>query len=102
MDCNRRWWNNILYLDVTRKMISRIQWRGLRSAALDLNLPGRINDIEDISALGDSLDEELLKEIHHLLFEIHVVEGDLVCPESGRRFTVRDSIPNMLLHEDEV
>ena len=27
--------------------------------------------------------------------------GDLVCPETGRRFPVSDGIPNMLLNEDE-
>lgn len=43
-----------------------------------------------------------LKALHHVLFEIHVLEGELVCPESGRRFFVRDGIPNMLLHEDEL
>lgn len=83
-------------------MLSRIQWKGLRSAAIDLQQPGRVPEIEDITTLGDNVDDELLREIHHLLFEIHLVEGNLICPESGRVFSVRDSIPNMLLHEDEV
>ena len=62
----------------------------------------------------------LLSELHHLLFEVHVIEGFLICPESGnpkpissvaifmidiyagRKFPIHDGIPNMLLHEDEV
>jgi multifunctional methyltransferase subunit TRM112 len=47
-------------------------------------------------------DVDMLKELHHLLLEVHVLEGHLVCPESGRRFPIKDGIPNMLLHEDEV
>lgn len=28
------------------------------------------------------------------------MEGELVCPETGRKFPVRQGVPNMLLHED--
>lgn len=34
--------------------------------------------------------------------QVHVIEGCLVCPKSGRRFPITNGIPNMLLHEDEV
>ena len=34
--------------------------------------------------------------------QVHVVEGCLVCPKSGRRFLINNGIPNMLLHEDEI
>ena len=34
--------------------------------------------------------------------QVEVVEGDLQCPESGRKFPVTEGIPNMLLREDEV
>ena len=30
------------------------------------------------------------------------MEGDLVCPQTGRKFPVKNGIPNMLLNEDEV
>lgn len=66
--------------------------------------------------------EEFLKSAHHVLMEVYsctcmyqsmmlytvcvleieVVEGDLECPESGRKFPVTNGIPNMLLREDEV
>lgn len=64
--------------------------------------------------------EEFLKSVHHVLMEvcslcvyvpvndvmyvveIEVVEGELECPESGRKFPVTNGIPNMLLREDEV
>lgn len=45
-------------------------------------------------------DEEVLRKVHHALMEVHLVEGELVCPETGRKFPVRQGVPNMLLHED--
>ena len=47
-------------------------------------------------------DQDFLKKAHHVLMEIEIINGDLVCPETGRRFPVADGIPNMLLNEDEV
>lgn len=62
--------------------------------------------------------EELLKAAHHVLMEVslvlgesvatlscgvqvEVVEGELECPESGKKFPVEGGIPNMLLREEE-
>jgi uncharacterized protein YbaR (Trm112 family) len=47
-------------------------------------------------------DEAFLKLVHKLLLDVHVLEGALICPETGRRFPITAGIPNMLLHEDEV
>jgi multifunctional methyltransferase subunit TRM112 len=47
-------------------------------------------------------DEAFLRAFHHALLEVHLEEGALVCPETGRRFLVSKGIPNMLLNEDEV
>jgi multifunctional methyltransferase subunit TRM112 len=33
---------------------------------------------------------------------VHVLEGDLVCPESARKFPIKNGIPNMLLNQDEI
>lgn len=46
--------------------------------------------------------EEFLKKLHHALLEVEIVNGDLLCPESGRKFPISNGIPNMLLNEDEV
>jgi len=45
--------------------------------------------------------EEILKKLHHILLEIEVLEGDLECPETGRKFPIKNGIPNMLVTEDE-
>jgi multifunctional methyltransferase subunit TRM112 len=49
-----------------------------------------------------SQNEQYWQELHHLLFEFHIINGTLICPTTGREFLVRDGIPNMLLHEDEI
>lgn len=48
-----------------------------------------------------SRDDAFLRALHHALLEVALVEGALVCPETGRKFPVKKGIPNMLLHEDE-
>jgi len=58
---------------------------------------------QEVSSSEDDFPpQELLEKLHHSLFEIHVVKGALVCPETGRKFPIDDGIPNMLLHEDEI
>jgi multifunctional methyltransferase subunit TRM112 len=46
--------------------------------------------------------EVFLKLVHHALLEVVLVEGALVCPDTGRKFKVEFGIPNMLLNEDEL
>ena len=64
-------------------------------------LPGELS-----FAVGESskftLDEGLIKNLHRVLFDVHVVDGHLVCPDTGRRFPITQGIPNMVLHEDEI
>nr|CAD7570404.1 unnamed protein product [Timema californicum] len=33
---------------------------------------------------------------------VEVIDGELICPESGRKFPINEGIPNMLLNEDEL
>lgn len=51
---------------------------------------------------ANKTDDSFLQLVHKLLLDVHVLEGSLVCPETGRRFPINNGIPNMLLHEDEV
>ncbi|CAD7957147.1 unnamed protein product [Amoebophrya sp. A120] len=47
-------------------------------------------------------DEALLEKLHTILLDVLLIDGSLVCPESGREFPVEKGIPNMLLHDDEI
>ena len=82
--------------------MKKTQLNALRSAAQNLKLEGKWLEVTDLSLDTILADIDMLKELHNLIFEIHVLEGHLICPESGRRFPIKDGIPNMLLHEDEV
>ena len=40
--------------------------------------------------------EEFLKALHHVILEVEIVEGVLVCPETDKRFPIKEGIPSML------
>lgn len=94
----------VLFTEMIEKILKKTQLAALRSAALNLQIEGKFTSPENADLSLESIlqDQDLLKELHHLIFEVHVLEAQLICPESGRRFPVKDGIPNMLLHEDEV
>jgi uncharacterized protein YbaR (Trm112 family) len=62
----------------------------------DDSLPEKGPEVED------ELPEELLRRLHHVLLEIHVVEGAMTCPNCGHVYQIRNGIPNMVSgSEDE-
>ena len=80
-----------------RNIWPKIEWGALKEAAETLgvtNLPEQVTP--------EMLQEdEFLQLFHHALLEVSLIEGALICPETGRRFTVSKGIPNLLLNEDE-
>nr|SVE76177.1 EOG090X0LTV [Daphnia hispanica] len=81
------------------RMIQKVDWPALCKAAENL---GHLDDLP-LAVVDDyENNEEFLKKAHHVLMEIEVINGDLICPETGRKFPVTDGIPNMLANEDEV
>lgn len=50
----------------------------------------------------ETTDGDAMQKVHHALFEVEVIEGELICPETGRKFPIKKGIPNMLCNEDEV
>eukprot|EP00794_Sanderia_malayensis_P003001 gene3001-3459_t len=81
------------------RIIPRLEWKALVETAQGLGhgqeLPFEVSDEQ-------KADEEFLRKVHHVLMEIEIMEGNLVCPETNRKFPVSKGIPNMLLNEDEV
>jgi multifunctional methyltransferase subunit TRM112 len=68
----------------------------------DLLQIGHVGELPQILIEDFESNEDFLKKAHHVLLEIEVINGDLLCPESGRKFPINDGIPNMLLNEDEI
>ncbi|KAF7996334.1 hypothetical protein HCN44_001966 [Aphidius gifuensis] len=92
----------VLEVDFNSEFIARIipklDWPTLWKAAESIGHVGElpVELIQDYES-----NEDFLKKVHHVLLEVEVVNGDLLCPESGRKFPINDGIPNMLLNEDE-
>jgi uncharacterized protein YbaR (Trm112 family) len=66
--------------------------------------PTALNEKDAETTAVTDIDEyqNELKTIFCALFEIHVMEGVLICPDTQREFPIKDGIPNMILHEDEL
>jgi len=84
--------------DFLRNMFPKMEWKALVDAAGSLGF-AELPEKAEPSMLES---EEFLRKFHHALLELHLEEGTLLCPETGRKFPVNKGIPNMLLHEDEV
>ena len=60
-----------------------------------------------IPTLPPTLTEELsedstfVKALYHVLMNVHLVQGMLTCPVTGREFPVQNGIPNMTIEEEE-
>ena len=93
--------NKMFYLpDLTLHWSAlQVDWDCLRRAAEQL---GHLDDLPQATPANYENDEDFLKKAHHALLEIELINGNLVCPETSRKFPVSDGIPNMLLNEDEI
>ncbi|KAH1057591.1 hypothetical protein J1N35_035656 [Gossypium stocksii] len=86
--------------DFLRNIFPKVDWKAFSDAARTMGYVELPEQAPDPSVLESDLD--FLTKFHHALLELHLEEGALVCPETGRKFPVNKGIPNMLLHEDEV
>lgn len=85
--------------DFVAKIIPKVDWSVLYNAAQSIGqLEGLPKEIVD----NYENDHDFLKKAHHALLEIDIINGELICPETGRKFPINNGIPNLLLNEDEV
>ncbi|OQR71224.1 hypothetical protein BIW11_01536 [Tropilaelaps mercedesae] len=82
-----------------QRMIPRLDWPAFLQAANKLGVGG---DLPSSAPTDVRSDAAVLQAIHHALLEVEVMEGELICPETQRRFPITNGIPNMLLNEDEI
>jgi multifunctional methyltransferase subunit TRM112 len=79
-------------------ILPSLDWTGVLVAANAVGLEGMPATL-DHNLLND---KEFLQAMHNLLLEVRVKTGKLICPESGRSFPIVNSIPDMMLPEEDV
>ncbi|KAG7193435.1 uncharacterized protein KQ657_000853 [Scheffersomyces spartinae] len=78
-------------------MLERIQWDALISVARDLGNDGLpANKPEGLDAIIED-DQAILKDLHTLLLETHIVNGKMTCKHCNHVYHIKNSIPNFLL-----
>ncbi|TYJ36109.1 hypothetical protein E1A91_A05G285400v1 [Gossypium mustelinum] len=86
--------------DFLRNIFPKIDWKAFSDASRIMGYDEMPEEPPEPSVLESNV--EFLGKFHHALLELHLEEGALLCPETGRKFPVNKGIPNMLLLEDEV
>ena len=78
-------------------VLPSIDWPSLRDAgaAVGITLPDTLEG-------PHRREDAFLRALHRLLFDVHVLEGQLICRESQQVFPIQDGRPNMMLPEDPV
>ncbi|EPQ53052.1 Trm112p-domain-containing protein [Gloeophyllum trabeum ATCC 11539] len=82
--------------DFLRGFLPKIEWNALVDAARQLG------DTSLPQEQPTMIDDDFLKALHHVLLEIHVEEGAMVCPNCKHVYPIASGIPNMLLAEHEI
>ena len=85
--------------ELTKRFIKKVDFSGLASALKDLNL----NSKYDFSSLTqeDYEKNDFLEELHHVLFEILVVDGILECNGCGIKYPVNNGIADFVTNEEK-
>ena len=81
-----------------KKTLERCDYPSLIQTAKDCG-DESLPDVLDDAFLND---EKKLKHVHNILYQFHVVEGQMVCEACKRVYKIESGIANMLLDESEV
>jgi multifunctional methyltransferase subunit TRM112 len=101
--------DSVVDTELILRLVPKLEYSAIRQAVQQLAHKCEEQGIA-LPELPDHLPHDVLVDknatfithLHRVLFDIHVQEGYLVCPSTGRKFPIKDGIPNMILHEDEV
>ena len=84
--------------DFIRHILLTLNWPAVLIAADAVGLQGLpLELVPDLASDGS-----FLQAVHRLLLDVHILEGTMACPESGRTFLIKDGVPNMMLPESDV
>ncbi|XP_032160634.1 multifunctional methyltransferase subunit TRM112-like protein [Mustela erminea] len=83
--------------DFVARVIPKVECAALLEVADTLHLV----EVPKGPIEGFEHDEKFLRQMHHVLLEVDVLEGTLQCPESGHLFPTSRGIPNTLPSDEE-
>jgi multifunctional methyltransferase subunit TRM112 len=91
--------NSDFNLDLMKKFLKKLDLPALTQAAKDLQIYKfdfeKLNE-EELSNM------EVLKYIHHLIYELQIVEGKMICNNCNREYIISNGIPNLVLNDNEI
>ncbi|XP_061039718.1 multifunctional methyltransferase subunit TRM112-like protein [Eubalaena glacialis] len=82
--------------DFVAGMIPKVEWAVLLEDSDTLHL----FKVPKKPIQGHEHKENFLRNVHHVLLEVDVLEDTLQCPESGFLFPISRGIPKMLLSDE--
>lgn len=82
-------------------ILGSIDWNGLRATLLQLG-DARLPLLPEEKPVHIEQDQQLLKQIHSILFDTNVQNGALKCRNCERMYPIQNGVPDMLLESDEI
>ncbi|KAF1741667.1 hypothetical protein MXB_2770 [Myxobolus squamalis] len=76
-------------------MYQKMEYKVLYDASREVGY----NELPEFPPDSPFEDEKFMKIFHHALMEIDVVEGFLICPDTGYKYVIHESIPDMIIPE---
>jgi multifunctional methyltransferase subunit TRM112 len=78
-------------------ILGMLDWSALVVAASEMGL----TTLPPILTSELAENDAFLQALYHILMNVHLINGMLTCPTTGREFPVTNGIPNMVLDEEE-
>lgn len=80
-------------------ILERVEWPAILQVAADLgntSLPPNKPVFENSNSLTED-NMAILRDLHVLLIQTSIVEGEMKCKNCGHTYYIKNSIPNLLL-----
>ncbi|AET40445.1 RNA methylation protein TRM112 Ecym_6041 [Eremothecium cymbalariae DBVPG len=82
------------------RILDRVEWNAVVAVAEDLGNSSLPEAKPQLLVNGSELSEEditILRDLHTLLMQTSIVEGEMQCRNCGHIYYIKNSIPNLLL-----
>jgi len=84
-------------VDFLKRFMPKLEWSALVETARELgdaSLPAQPPEVGEES--NTELYDAFFPALHHVLLEIHIEEGSMVCPNCQHVYPIANGIPNMV------